>query len=211
MIRNLIWDVDGTLFDTYPAFARSFAAALDDFGNAAPLDWIESLARKTLGHCASALASEFQLDPEKVMLGFRRHYRAIPPEQQPPFPGVIRLCETIDAMGGLNVIVTHRGRESTDRFLQAHAMTRCFAGAITSDDGHPRKPDPAAYEAAIARHHLAREETLAIGDRDIDILAAQAAGLRACLFGLERGTATPDIAVTDYTNLRARILSENRA
>jgi phosphoglycolate phosphatase-like HAD superfamily hydrolase len=30
MFRNIIWDVDGTLFDTYPAIARAFKAALMD-------------------------------------------------------------------------------------------------------------------------------------------------------------------------------------
>jgi phosphoglycolate phosphatase-like HAD superfamily hydrolase len=56
MIRNIIWDVDGTLFDTYPAIAQAFKAALNDLGADASLDWIEGLARKSLGRCASTLA-----------------------------------------------------------------------------------------------------------------------------------------------------------
>jgi beta-phosphoglucomutase-like phosphatase (HAD superfamily) len=48
MIQHLIWDVDGTLFDTYPAIARALQAALTDMGVAAPLDWILSLAQVTM-------------------------------------------------------------------------------------------------------------------------------------------------------------------
>jgi phosphoglycolate phosphatase-like HAD superfamily hydrolase len=33
MFRNIIWDVDGTLFDTYPAIARAFQTALNDLGS----------------------------------------------------------------------------------------------------------------------------------------------------------------------------------
>ncbi len=32
MIRNIIWDADGTLFDTYPAIASAFQAAMADLG-----------------------------------------------------------------------------------------------------------------------------------------------------------------------------------
>ena len=48
MFRNIIWDVDGTLFDTYPAIAKAFRAALNDAGKDAALDWIEELAKISL-------------------------------------------------------------------------------------------------------------------------------------------------------------------
>ena len=48
MIRNIIWDADGTLFDTYPAIASAFKAALADLGKEAAVDWIESLAKKSV-------------------------------------------------------------------------------------------------------------------------------------------------------------------
>jgi len=37
MFRNIIWDVDGTLFDTYPSMAKAFQAALSDLGEAVSL------------------------------------------------------------------------------------------------------------------------------------------------------------------------------
>jgi phosphoglycolate phosphatase-like HAD superfamily hydrolase len=210
VIRNLIWDVDGTLFDTYPAIAKAFVAALDDLGRSAPVDWVESLARRKLSYCASTLASEFEISPEEVMRGFGRHYKAIPPWEQIPFPGVIEVCGYVSSTGGMNVIVTHRGWESTAQLLDAHNMTHYFADFLTRDDGYPRKPDPAAFEAMIKRHSFKREETLAVGDRDADVLAGQATGIRTCLFGFERGEVAPDIAITDYAELREFIVSENR-
>jgi histidinol phosphatase-like enzyme len=42
-------------------------------------------------------------------------------------------------------------------------------------DAYPRKPDPAAFNAIIERHGLVRDETMAIGDRDIDVLAGRSA------------------------------------
>jgi phosphoglycolate phosphatase-like HAD superfamily hydrolase len=209
MIRYLIWDVDGTLFDTYPAFIRAFRAALNDFGESVPLERIEDLARISLSHCASTLADELGLNSEDLIHKFGQHYRNIPQQEQSPFPGVVDICEYICSIGGLNLIVTHRARESTDRFLATHNMTRYFADTVAGDDDYPRKPNPAAFEAIINKHKLKRTETLTIGDRDIDILAGQAAGVRTCFFGGELDGVTADFMITDYTELHQLIASEN--
>lgn len=201
MIQHLIWDVDGTLFDTYPAIARAFQAALNDRGVAAPLDWILSLTQITLDHCLATLATTYALSQDDLEEQFAQHYRTVTPEDQPPFPGVREVCAAIQAQGGLNLIVTHRGRASLDRMLAAHRLTDYFTDILSHDDGYPRKPDPAAFVALIERHQLPREAILAIGDRDLDILAAQAAGIRAALLGTTCAGATPDFTFTDYAYL----------
>ncbi len=62
MFRNIIWDVDGTLFETYPVITRAITAALNDLGQDAPLAWIDELARKSLSQCDAVLADKYQLD-----------------------------------------------------------------------------------------------------------------------------------------------------
>lgn len=200
MIRYLIWDMDGTLFDTYPAIAGALDAALNELGSSAPLDWIESLTKQSVSHCMSTLADKFDVDAEELQERFGQYYRSIPPQEQPPFPGVIDVCEYVRSIDGTNVIVTHRGRESTNRFLTIHNMARYFADMLTGDDNYPRKPDPASFEAMIEKHNFRREETLAIGDRDIDILAGQAAGVRTCFFGAEPQVPA-DYVITDFATL----------
>ena len=65
--------------------------------------------------------------------------------------------------------MTHRGPRGTAELLAASGLAGLFADCITRADGYPRKPDPAAFNAIIDRHGLARDETLAIGDREIDV------------------------------------------
>ncbi len=209
MFRHIIWDVDGTLFDTYPAMAQAFKAALNDLGQDASADWIEGLARRSMDHCLSTLAATYQLPEETIEQGFDRYYCVIRPEEQPPFPGVIAICRTICSAGGKNVIVTHRGQEGTFGLLAAHRMTEYFAGWLTHRDGYPRKPNPAAFEAALQRHDLKREETMTVGDRAIDILAGQAAGLFSCLFGSEADGVVPDLTVGSFDELYRYLVSES--
>jgi len=203
MIRNAIWDFDGTLFDTYPAIGQAFQQALADFGAYAPLSEIEGLARVEMSYCTAELAARFDLDRDELIRRFAERHSAMPLAAQPPFPGVREVCETIAALGGVNAIVTHRRAESTAGLLTVHGLRPLFAEVITRDDGYPRKPDPAAFLAILRNQHLDARETLAIGDRELDILAGRAAGLPTCLFRDGPTTVPADIAIRDFKELLA--------
>lgn len=208
MIRYLIWDVDGTLFDTYPAITSAFGLALRDLGATASPDRIAALARQSLRHCTSVLAEELGVAPDELVGRFRHHYATIRPEEQPPFCGVTEVCAYACSADGANFIFTHRGRDSLLALLAAHGMAGYFTDWLTGDDGYPRKPDPAGIEAIIQTYALKRGEVLAIGDRDIDILAGKAAGVRTCLFGGAVTAVTADYSVTDFTQLHRFLLEE---
>lgn len=208
-IRDIIWDVDGTLFDTYPAIARAFRAALRDAGHDAGPGRIIDLARQSLAHCTASLAAEYGLDQAGFEAAVARHYEATRPTDQPPFPGARELCERICEAGGQNLIVTHRGPRGTAELLAAAGLSELFSGSITRADPYPRKPDPAAFNAIIRRHGLRREATMAIGDRDIDVMAGKAAGVVTCFFGDAPGGVDPDITITDFREL-AKLLFPTR-
>lgn len=137
------------------------------------------------------------------------HYDLVESEKQLPFPGVTMLCEYICSIGGKNVIVTHRRQVGTARLLTVHRLAGYFAGSVTQDDGYPKKPDPAAFEAVIEKYNLKRVETLAIGDRDIDVLAGQAAGVFTCLFGANIEGVNADLTINNFYELHRYILAAN--
>ena len=209
VIHDIIWDAGGTLFDTYPAVTQAFDAALREFGAQIPLERILQLARESTHYAISILAHETGIDADALESAFRRRYNAIGPEAQPPFPGVKEVCATICARGGRNFIVTHRGRDSLNALLAAHGMGAYFSDSITAEDPFPRKPDPTALNALVARHGLTPATTLLIGDRALDLQAGRAAGMRTCLF--EAGPdskAAPepaDLVITSFPTLLKRL------
>jgi phosphoglycolate phosphatase-like HAD superfamily hydrolase len=199
-VRNIIWDIDGTLFDTYPAIARAFKRALNELGSDAPLDRIAELARESLGHCATTLAGECQVDLDQLEAAFGEAYDRTGPDEQPPFPGARAICEHICRIAGQNVVVTHRGPKGTAELLSRSGLAALFADRITGADGFPRKPDPGAFHAIIERRGLRRDETMAIGDREIDVAAGRAAGVHTCFFGRDPAVA-PDVVIDDFADL----------
>lgn len=210
MIRYLIWDADGTLFNTYPAITDAMHQALETLGGHAPRERVARLCKVSFGHCVQTFSAEQNIDPDAYRAQSDAIYATIPLTAQPPFPGARALCAYICDIGGASFILTHRGRDSLEKLIRLHDLEMLITDAITSDDDFPRKPDPAGLNALIARHHIPREAALLIGDRELDILAAHAAEVRSCFFGDNPHEEPATFEVTDYATLLHLIQEENR-
>jgi len=183
--RYLVWDFDGTLFDTYPPLVRAVERALADAGVSEARVQIERLLSITLADCVATLAVRHGLSAAELDGRITDYYRQATVQETPPFPGAIRVCEGLIAVGGANYLFTHRTRLSLMRLLDAYAMAGLFADCLTVEDGYPRKPDPAGFIALLEKHALPRDDVLAVGDRALDIVAGQGAGVRTCLFSAQ--------------------------
>jgi len=209
MYKNIIWDFDGTLFDSYPSITEAFLSALLDHGRTGDLREIMALAKVSLDHCIQTLSSRYDLPTTLINDTFRKHYQQADYLAQRPFPGARQICEYICGIGGSNVIVTHRAAEGTVGVLRAHHMVDLFRGWLTGGDGYPKKPDSAAFEVALARYNLERGKTLGIGDRDVDVMAAKGAGIFACQYGNLKIDVKADLRVSDHAQLMEWLLKEN--
>ena len=163
---NILWDFDGTLMDTYPAYARAFKRVLNLPQSE---EEIFSLLKVTFGHAFKTLG----LTQEQIAC-LRGAERKLTPADFRPFPHVEEVLATAD----VNVIMTHKYREGALSILRAHGLEKYFTEIVTADDGFPLKPEPASYRYLHDKYHL----DLAVGDRELDILPAKALGIRTCLF-----------------------------
>ncbi len=209
MIKYLIWDAGGTLFDTYPAVVQACCKALAAFGYTASPEWILTLAKQSTAMCLATLAETFALEEETLQRHFRQAYEEIELHLQPPFPNVEEVCRYICEIGGKNFIVTHRSRASLEGLLEAHGMADYFADCIVKEDPYPRKPEPEAINVLLTRHAVDRRQCLLIGDRDLDILAGQRAGVRTCFFGAGPHDVQADIEIKDFATLLQWLQAEN--
>ena len=111
------------------------------------------------------------------------------------------LCEAMVARGGVNVIVTNRKHMTSSQLLVGHKLDHLFVEIAGNGDPYPPKPDPAAFLAMIAKYNLDPQETLTIGDREKDILAGKAAGVKTCLFGDEKIRSEPDFRIASFAEI----------
>ena len=200
--QHLIWDFDGTLFDTYPAINASVCDALAEHGVKVDPEFVADLLVETLGFCIETLAMQHDLDPEQLRERTDEIRSAVPLSERPPFEGAMRICRRAQEDGRQNHIVTHRVRDSLMSYLTLYKVDGLFADIITADDGYPRKPNPASIVALIDRNKIPRVEALYIGDRKLDVLAAQKAGIKACLYSHRTPDGfSPDFQVVEFDEL----------
>jgi len=201
---HIIWDLDGTLFDTYPPLITSIGQALGEFQVTVPRAELARLLSDTVAVCIEEITARHSLDPLDFEARVAYYQRQVTERDQPPFDGAIYLCERFLKAGGQNLIFTHRSRESVLRLLDWYRVEGLFAECLTVEDGYARKPDPAGFNALIERHDLLRERVLTVGDRALDIAAGKRAGISTCLFrGEPDPDCPPDFTIISFDELRS--------
>ena len=206
--RNIIWDFDGTLFDTYTAIIEAFASVLKSHHNlSVDSDRLYELMKVDTKHCAQVLATENVLDPQKLLNSAREAYNSIGTSGQRPFEHVRELCNKVMQAGGSNFLVTHRDRKSLDVMLTEHDFHSVFVEIITSNDGYPQKPSPESFNYLINKYELSVNNTIGIGDRELDVLAANAAGISSVFFCSCGGkNSNADISISSFSELYSSIV-----
>lgn len=203
-MRSVIWDLGGTLVDTYPDVDRALASAVHGDGRPpthAELDEVARLTRVSSGHAIEVLAERHGRPAPVLRAAYeetKQLWRTSPP---PAMPGAQQVMETVRGLGGLNLVATHRDRDSATQLL--HTLGLAVDDLVCAPDGFPRKPDPAMVLELLRRHALTAADVLAVGDRPGDVRAAQAAGVRGVLLetpgipleaeGVERVTALAEL------------------
>ena len=121
-----------------------------------------------------------------------------------PFPGVPDFLARFQAAGGRNFVFTHRSGSVHD-YLAGAGLTAYFTEVTSAGTAFARKPDPAGNLYLMETHGLDPRRTLAVGDRELDILAGKRAGADACLFSAEPGETAADYVITDLSELYALV------
>lgn len=181
MYQSVIWDFDGTLYDTYPSISGILHETLTGFGVEEDLPVIMGLLHISMSHALEHFAGKYRLSLPDFREAFFRNEEAMDVKNCNPFPGAIETVLYVRRKQGKNFICTNRGN-STFRFLDHHRHTSLFEEVITRESGHGRKPHPGPLQYLLKKHVLEHNRVLMVGDRDLDVRAARMAGIRCCYF-----------------------------
>ncbi|MDV0430039.1 HAD-IA family hydrolase [Lactiplantibacillus sp. DA1] len=202
-MREFLWDLDGTLLDTYPAMVQAFQQAVAELGGTITAEATYRLMRQqSVGYAEKTIAAQNSWDWQALRAGYQRWE---PQLQQAPaaFAGAKAVLAKVVAIGGHNYLMTHRD-ESAQTYLVQAGLDHYFTDAVTADQPFPRKPDPAALNYLLDKHHVDRQQAVMVGDRNLDIEAGHNAGIAGYLFDIDwliKVTSSPEIQVTDLNDL----------
>ena len=198
-VKNFVWDFDGMLFDTYPHTVAAFCECCRRFGIPAEKGEVYALMKVTIRHALR----HYGFDEAMTAAFYEIENDLSFPPRGVPYPHVPAVLREIAAAGGKNYLYTHRDAVAL-QYLELYGLKNLFSGFITAEDGYPLKPAPDALSALTARCGMLKEETLMLGDRDIDIGAGVNAGVRTLLYDDEGRYPLPlgeDVKCTDGESL----------
>ena len=137
---ELIWDFDGTLFDTYPLMADSLRRAMLEEGHDVPVQDIRARMAVTLSDAVAHYKRTLGIT-EDTMERYRHVMYAQGWRAARPFAGAEDVCARVCREGGHNHLCTHRG-VTARKYMEAWGLDRYFSVYVTDEDGLPRKPAP---------------------------------------------------------------------
>ncbi len=211
-ITAFIWDMDGTLVDSYPAIVPATQAACAEFGlNLSPDVIHEQIIRTSVGSFLEGLAIEHGLDPAPIKARFQElndsRIAAIN-----AIPHAAEVLEALKKTGHRSFVYTHRGA-SCRAILEQTGLIGYFTEIVTALDGFPRKPAPDAIIYLMKKYDLDSKRCYYVGDRSLDIEAAVNAGIGSILFldPSSPGAATgqESLVVSDLLEIRERFCSSS--
>ncbi len=186
----LVFDWDGTLFDSTGLIVRCIQGACQDIGVTVPSDadaaYVIGLGlHDALKHAAPGLPPERY--PE---LGnrYRHHYFARQHELV-LFPGTLDMLHALKARNHLLAVATGKGRKGLDQALAQSELKGLFDATRTADET-ASKPHPLMLQQLMAEFGTAPARTLMIGDTTHDLQLALNAGTPRV--GVSYGAHEPD-------------------
>lgn len=205
MSRLYIFDLDGTIADTIEDLADSMNQALLSNGYKTHDitaykryvgNGMFNLAKRSLGNIEdvniiSRINSEFQMHYENRYLNKTK-----------PYSGILEVFLYLKDNGFKTAVLSNKKDEFTKKICDK-LFSGCFDYVAGQTEGIPKKPDPDPVNIIVKRLNAKKENTVLIGDSDIDIITSKNAGIKS--IGVTWGYRSKE----DLVNAGAKILADN--
>ena len=182
-LRAVIFDIDGTLVDSFSVYRKVFNEGIADYNiEPVPGRLLDNYLRKGKG-LKEILEAVFPPGTDDGVIDackdrIKGFFRQVESEEINSFPGVEELFRHLESRGVKIGIATGRMSTSEDewgRFARL-GLSRYVDAIVTSQDVFSRKPAPDVLLACAKRLDVPISACLAVGDTESDILAAKRAG-----------------------------------
>jgi len=192
MFKAAIFDMDGTLVDSFDTMILHFNRVLNEYGlprirkEKSPL-----IFGRGLKYAVDFVLEECAITDEELNAEMRSKialsYGQNPAEGSQPYPGVIELIRNLRSKSVKLAILTNKPDAIASKISIALFGEGTFDVCWGQREGIPLKPNPTAIYAILKVLEVDPINCMYIGDSDIDMITGRNAGLftAGVLWGLQ--------------------------
>ncbi|MBU1869692.1 MAG: HAD family hydrolase [Candidatus Omnitrophica bacterium] len=178
--KLIIFDLDGTLVDAYPAITRSFNFTMRKL-SAAPR--AKQVIRRAVGWGDANLLRPFIKDKDlkKGVLIYRKHHKKALIEDSRLFSHAKKLLHYLKRKGYKLAVASNRPTRFSMILIRHLGLERYFDYVLCGDKLKQGKPHPEILIKIMRTFSLKPKDALYIGDMNIDAQAGRRAKVRTII------------------------------
>lgn len=172
--KNILFDLDGTLIDSYEGIARGIDKVVEEFGIELPKD----VYRRFIGPPLTESFSKYMpdLDMKEVLQVFRSYYLTQGVLQYTLFDGIKEMLSTLKSQGYKLYVATSK-REDTAVEIIKHSNILGYFERVFGAGFETRKEKFEVLEYAFADADIVKAESVLVGDTMYDVDGARIVGI----------------------------------
>ncbi|MCM8780704.1 MAG: HAD family hydrolase [Candidatus Omnitrophica bacterium] len=177
-IKLIIFDLDGTLVDAYPAIIKSFNYAMRKMGYPVQDDLT---VRRAVGWGDENLLRPFVKPSElyKAVLIYRKHHKGSLLSNSRLLPQVNRTLSLLKKSGYKLAVASNRPTRFSWILIRHLKLDKYLDYVLCADRLRHIKPNPEILLKIMRKFKLKPAQVIYVGDMSIDIQAARRAGIKA--------------------------------
>ena len=176
-ITTLLFDFDGTVFDTVEGITKSIQYALRKHGRDAELEELRCFAGPPLVDKFMEVYEVSKEEAEQLVTDFRERYVPIGVYESSPFPGIRELLEAVRAAGKKTAIATSKPQALAELLLQRAVLRDLFDVVVGSGGGVNNDAKWQIVTRAMELCGSKPEDCVLVGDTKYDVEGAKKCGI----------------------------------
>lgn len=179
-LKLIIFDLDGTLVNAYPAIVSSFNYAMQKTGYPKQ---VPGIIRRAVGWGDENLLEPFikAMDFKKVLRFYRKHHRVSLVKESRLFPRAKKILTYLRGRGYKLAVASNRPTRFSRILIRHLKIAGYFDYVLCADKLRHIKPHPEILNTILKKFSLKPQEAIYVGDMAIDAQAGRRAGIKTAI------------------------------
>lgn len=183
MIKLVVFDLDGTLADTLSDLGTAMNVALAREGLPGyPIEEYRQLVGNGIDRLVQDTMAE-NYTPEravKVKSAFQAYYAEHCKDDTLAYDGMEEVLDKLTQDGIMTAVISNKPNRFVPEILEKLYPRHRFKYAWGQQEDFPRKPSPESLEKMIELCGVKKNETLYVGDSNVDVVFGHRSGVMVC-------------------------------